>query len=181
MSHLIFWVGRQPGDPSTASGLGAGSFGLALLVATALSPRSAGAQIFGSDPEGLKQTDNLIKKAEEVVKEARLSESSLRISESLDVNTVLREVVESARALTSAGRAGLAAPRSPLSARRLASTPHPGWTAGDTVPPRHAAGSMQQPDSSRTPVSPAPIIPFVVRNHKTVAINSINVTLPPRT
>ncbi len=48
---------------------GAGSFGLALLVATALLPRSAGAQIFGSDPEGLKQTDNLIKKAEEVVKE----------------------------------------------------------------------------------------------------------------
>ena len=34
---------------------------------------------------------------------SRLSESSLRISESLDVNTVLREVVEGARALTSAG------------------------------------------------------------------------------
>ena len=34
---------------------------------------------------------------------SQLSESSLRISESLDVNTVLREVVESARALTSAG------------------------------------------------------------------------------
>ena len=38
---------------------------------------------------------------------SRLSESSLRISESLDVNTVLREVVESARALTSAGCSGI--------------------------------------------------------------------------
>ena len=46
---------------------GAGSIGLALLVATALPPRSAGAQIFGSDPEGLKRTDALIKKAEELV------------------------------------------------------------------------------------------------------------------
>ena len=48
---------------------GMGSFGLALLVATVLPPRSAGAQIFGSDPEGLKRTDTLIKKAEELVKE----------------------------------------------------------------------------------------------------------------
>ena len=38
---------------------------------------------------------------------SRLSESSLRISESLDVNTVLREVVESACALTSAGCSGI--------------------------------------------------------------------------
>ena len=38
---------------------------------------------------------------------SRLSESSLRISESLDVNTVLHEVVESARALTSAGCSGI--------------------------------------------------------------------------
>ena len=46
----------------------AGSFGLALLAATVLQARTAGAQIFGSDPEGVKQTDNLIKKAEELVK-----------------------------------------------------------------------------------------------------------------
>ena len=37
----------------------------------------------------------------------RLSEASLRISESLDVDTVLREVVESARSLTRAGCAGI--------------------------------------------------------------------------
>ena len=36
-----------------------------------------------------------------------LSEASLRISESLDANTVLREVVESARALTGAGCSGI--------------------------------------------------------------------------
>ncbi len=49
---------------------GAGSFGLALLLAAAFSARTAGAQlIFGSDPEGLKKTDNLIKKAEGLVKE----------------------------------------------------------------------------------------------------------------
>jgi uncharacterized coiled-coil DUF342 family protein len=49
---------------------GAGSFGLALLLAAGLSARTAGAQpIFGSDPEGLKRTDNLIKKAEDLVKE----------------------------------------------------------------------------------------------------------------
>jgi hypothetical protein len=46
----------------------AGSFGLALLAATILPPRTAGAQIFGSDPEGLKRTDSLIKKSEELVK-----------------------------------------------------------------------------------------------------------------
>jgi uncharacterized coiled-coil DUF342 family protein len=49
---------------------GAGTFGLALLAATVLPSRTASAQIFGSDPEGLKQTDSLIKKAEELVKEA---------------------------------------------------------------------------------------------------------------
>ena len=38
---------------------------------------------------------------------SRLSETSLRISESLDVDTVLREVVESARALTRAGCSGI--------------------------------------------------------------------------
>ena len=38
---------------------------------------------------------------------SRLSEASLRISESLDVNTVLHEVVESARALTGARCSGL--------------------------------------------------------------------------
>jgi hypothetical protein len=46
---------------------GAGAFGFALLAAAVL-PRPAGAQIFGSDPEGLKRTDNLIKRAEELVK-----------------------------------------------------------------------------------------------------------------
>jgi hypothetical protein len=50
---------------------GAGSIGLALLLASALPARTAGAQpIFGSDPEGLKRTDSLIEKAEELVKEA---------------------------------------------------------------------------------------------------------------
>lgn len=49
---------------------GAGSFGLALFLASALAGRIAGAQaIFGSDPEGLKRTDSLIKKAEDLVKE----------------------------------------------------------------------------------------------------------------
>ncbi len=38
---------------------------------------------------------------------SKLSEASLRISESLDVNTVLREVVDSARALTGAGCSGI--------------------------------------------------------------------------
>ena len=38
---------------------------------------------------------------------SRLSEASLRISESLDLNTVLREVVESARALTGARYGGI--------------------------------------------------------------------------
>ncbi len=38
---------------------------------------------------------------------SRLSEASLRISESLDVDTVLREVVDSARALTGAGHAAI--------------------------------------------------------------------------
>ena len=38
---------------------------------------------------------------------SKLSAASLRISESLDVNTVLREVVESARALTGAGCSGI--------------------------------------------------------------------------
>ena len=49
---------------------GAGSCGLALLIATILPTQAAEAQIFGSDPEGVKQTDNLIKKAEEVVEES---------------------------------------------------------------------------------------------------------------
>ena len=38
---------------------------------------------------------------------SQLSEASLRICESLDVDTVLREVVESARALTGAGCSGI--------------------------------------------------------------------------
>ncbi len=75
---------------------GAGSFGLALLVATALSPRSAGAQIFGSDPEGLKQTDNLIKKAEEVVKEAVAARG--QIGKTLDTyNAIFADDVKDVR------------------------------------------------------------------------------------
>ena len=56
------------------------------------------------------QSGGELKKADELRGEiealrnrlSRLSEASLRISESLDVNTVLHEVVESARALTGA-------------------------------------------------------------------------------
>ena len=56
----------------------------------------------------LKPTDEL-RAENEALRDrlSQLSESSLRISESLDVNTVLREVVESARALTSAGCSGI--------------------------------------------------------------------------
>jgi hypothetical protein len=45
----------------------AATFGFALFASAVLPAPSAGAQIFGSDPEGLKRTDNLIKKAEELV------------------------------------------------------------------------------------------------------------------
>ncbi|MGH9461235.1 MAG: DUF2959 family protein, partial [Vicinamibacteria bacterium] len=66
------------------------SFGLALLAATVLPARTAGAQIFGSDPEGVKQTDNLIKKAEEVVKESVSAREQL--AKTLDTyNTVFAE------------------------------------------------------------------------------------------
>jgi hypothetical protein len=56
---------------------GAGSFGLALFAATLLPARTAGAQIFGSDPEGLKRTDSLIKKSEELVKSAASARGQL--------------------------------------------------------------------------------------------------------
>ena len=84
---------------------------------------------------------------------------------------------------------GLAQPGEAVSQRLVLRSPLVSWLQRPTLagrrttqsPPRHAAGLMQQPDSSRTPVPPAPIVPFVVKNHKTVAINSINVTLPPHT
>ncbi len=49
---------------------GAGAFALGLTIAMVLPAGTAGAQIFGSDPEGLKRTDNLIKKAEDLVKQS---------------------------------------------------------------------------------------------------------------
>ncbi len=42
----------------------------AVTLAFSLMPRTSEAQIFGSDPEGLKQTDKLIEKAETTVKSA---------------------------------------------------------------------------------------------------------------
>jgi F0F1-type ATP synthase membrane subunit b/b' len=73
-----------------------GSFGLALLVAMALPPRTAGAQIFGSDPEGLKRTDKLIKKAEELVKETVSARE--QIGKTLDTyNAIFSEDVEDIR------------------------------------------------------------------------------------
>ena len=75
---------------------GAGSFGLALCLATALTPRTAEAQIFGSDPEGLKQTDNLIKKAEELVKETVSAREQL--GKTLDTyNAIFADDVEDVR------------------------------------------------------------------------------------
>ena len=75
---------------------GAGSFGLALLLATALPPRTAEAQIFGTDPEGLKRTDGLIKKAEELVKETVSAREQIRMT--LDTyNTIFADDVEDVR------------------------------------------------------------------------------------
>jgi len=50
-------------------GIRAGSF-MATVLALMAPPRSATAQIFGSDPESLKRTDKLIEKAEGTVKQA---------------------------------------------------------------------------------------------------------------
>lgn len=76
---------------------GAGSFGLTLLLATALPMRTAGAQaLFGSDPEGLKRTDNLIKKAEELVKEATSARE--QIAKTLDTyNSIFADDVKDVR------------------------------------------------------------------------------------
>ena len=56
---------------------GAGAFSCLLFAAAVLPARTAGAQIFGSDPEGLKRTDNLIKKAEELVKQTESARAQL--------------------------------------------------------------------------------------------------------
>jgi hypothetical protein len=76
---------------------GAGSFGLALFLATALPARVAGAQvIFGSDPEGLKRTDSLIKKAEELVKETTSARE--QITKTLDTyNSIFADDVKDIR------------------------------------------------------------------------------------
>lgn len=47
-----------------------------VLSAVAL-PRTAGAQVFGSDPESLKKTDSLIKKAEGTIKQAVLARQEI--------------------------------------------------------------------------------------------------------
>lgn len=76
---------------------GAASFGLALLVAAALPTRTAGAQpIFGSDPEGLKRTDSLIKKAEDMVKATTSARE--QIGKTLDTyNAIFAEDVKDVR------------------------------------------------------------------------------------
>jgi hypothetical protein len=77
----------------------AGLFALALAGAPALPARAGGAQIpqiFGSDPEGLKRTDSLIKKAEELVKAA--SSAREQIGKTLDTyNTLFAKDVKDAR------------------------------------------------------------------------------------
>ena len=79
-------------------------------VAASSRPRDEGGLCRPQSSQGgeLKPADEL-RAENEALRDrlSRLSESSLRISESLDVNTVLREVVESARALTSAGCSGI--------------------------------------------------------------------------
>jgi len=73
------------------------SFGLALLLASALSARTVEAQpIFGSDPEGLKRTDGLIKKAEELVKETTSAREQL--TKTLDTyNSIFADDVKDVR------------------------------------------------------------------------------------
>ena len=69
----------------------------------------------GRRPRGTSDRGAKLPKAEEASGEiqalrerlSRLSEASLRISDSLDVDTVLHEVVESARVLTGAGSSGI--------------------------------------------------------------------------
>jgi ElaB/YqjD/DUF883 family membrane-anchored ribosome-binding protein len=76
--------------------LGVDSFGLVLLLVTALTPRTVEAQIFGSDPEGLKQTDRLIKKAEELIKETVSAREQL--GKTLDTyNSIFAEDTEDVR------------------------------------------------------------------------------------
>lgn len=68
---------------------GAGSIGLLWMLGTALAAGSAEAQIFGSDPEGLKRTDELIDKAEDLVKEA--VDTRKELAETLDSYNALFE------------------------------------------------------------------------------------------
>jgi uncharacterized coiled-coil DUF342 family protein len=67
------------------------------LLASALPARTAGAQaIFGSDPEGLKRTDSLIKKAEELVKETTSARE--QIGKMLDTyNSIFADDVKDVR------------------------------------------------------------------------------------
>ena len=58
-----------------------------LVVAGAMIAATADAQIFGSDPEGVKRTDSLIKKAEDVVKSA--GEARSELSKTLDTYNAL--------------------------------------------------------------------------------------------
>lgn len=58
-----------------------------VLVAGALVATTSEAQIFGSDPEGVKQTDSLIKKAQDVVKEG--SSARTELSKTLDTYNAL--------------------------------------------------------------------------------------------
>lgn len=53
------------------------TLGLVLFAAAVLPARTAVAQIFGSDPESLKRTDALIKKAEELVEETSSARKQL--------------------------------------------------------------------------------------------------------
>jgi hypothetical protein len=77
----------------------AGLFALALVGAPAVPARAGGVQlpkIFGSDPEGLKRTDSLIKKAEDLVKAA--SSAREQIGKTVDTyNTIFAEDAQDVR------------------------------------------------------------------------------------
>jgi hypothetical protein len=52
-------------------------FAVSALLAAVAVPLPSDAQIFGSDPEGLKKTDSLIKKAEGTIKQAELARQEI--------------------------------------------------------------------------------------------------------